>query len=71
MRWFFSHLLTAFVVMVASFVALAVAGWIAAGFGVAVIVLVAGSIAVAIALPPLMMYYDENTPPTRFPDSLR
>ena len=73
LRWLFSHGITMFVATLAFFVVLAIAAWIAVGYGAAIIVAVAGLIWVAIALPQLMVYFDQTDNPSsgRYPDALR
>lgn len=72
MLWFLTHGLTWFIGALVCFVVLAIAGWIAIGFGAAAMVMVAAAIFVAFALPPLLMYYDEsNSSGGRYPDALR
>ena len=65
-----THGLTMFLATLALFVALAIAAWIVEGFGVALIVMVAAGIFVAVAIPPLVMYYDESNSGDRYPDAL-
>ena len=66
-----THGFSAFVATLAFFVLLAVAGWIAIGYGVAIIVGILALIYAAIAIPLLVMYYDESNPSGgRYPDAL-
>jgi type IV secretory pathway TrbD component len=73
MRWLMTHGISMFVATFVFFVALAIAAWIWIGFGAALIVAVATAIWVAVALPPLVQYYDDANNPAsgRHPDALR
>ena len=72
MLWLRTHGIAVFVATGVFFVALAIAAWVAVGYGGAIIVGVLALIWLVFALPPLVMYFDDaNNPEShRFPDAL-